>query len=898
MRCSECGREFQCSQGFHVHRSRSNQQCAEAVPIATVPQDCLRESSLLDVPENCESRFEAFSTSVGASADMADIQNLILTSRTQRRFFNNVPVRVLQLEREATMQLVSALQGQLQSRLQSGMSKEQIDKIIGDVCNVFHRMHTDATEDSAVGAMLHSCGMSPQKPVRRNLHDPVTGKETGAICYDLPIDVSVQLLLQSRRPLWEMLHGHACRWATRGAERHGKEPKIYKDVPDGSIYRNHPKLGDAAAAAALASLPESELRKLLNLSLMLYYDEVEVTNPLGAAAGVHKLGLFYYSLIDLPPEHRMNLNNIQLATVVKYKDLSSHGGAEVISGPAGQAYGAGSCIAACMERLSDGVALRVPWAATEFRLHAWVLLWSADYPAAAMVGGFKASTSADRFCRQCTLDQKFNVDGSNWKQPFSFLKKTMSASVRMMELRTMSTYEEDQNSLAAMTTKAAREAFMKRIGISVIPAPCWRVPFFDWTACLPQDIMHVLLEGVVKLELAAMVFMFVRVLKWCTLDELNQMCGRYQGWTDHHSPLHFHEVLLEGKREGADEEEDEEDAHVGGSFWKRGRPTAHKLLQPKRGCHVHGTAAQVLEFTIQSLHALAPVVQRPEHAVWQSWKTLVVLVRLLLEREFTKDQVSMVDDLVQQHHVKFKSIEEYKHLFLPKHHFCTHIPVDILNFGPSRMYWCMRFEAMNQVFKQIAAGGNFREILKRCAHHACVRTALISVWNKYSWGMTEELAGGELERITTASTAGLGNAKQLAATAWLVNFNTTELEVTWLHKVRHAGMILHANVTWVLWHDTMDPFMDVKLAKLVVLARVAGSFFVGLSCPNTRFVGEDHASGLKLLQMDCEGPADFCLHPLDDISVLPQFLIHYNADNKSETPVYMLIGQAGEQPPR
>ena len=902
--CSECGRVFKSAQGFQVHRTRNNLACGDAVPLPA-PQHG-PSSSDVALMESARAEEAGFGSALRNEADSADTQNLLLTSRTQRRFFNNVSVRALQLERESTMQLMCAVKEQLQKELHSGMSKEAMDRTITEVCNVFNGIDTDAKEDTAIAAMLQSCGMEPQQPVRRNLRHPTTGQLTGSVCYDIPIDVSLAVLLQSRRPLWEMIYSHASRWATRGAQRHGKEVEVLRDIPDGTVYRMHPKLGDAAAAEAIASTPEAELRSVLKLSLVVYYDEVEVTNPLGASAGVHKLGLFYYAIVDLPPEHRMNLNNIQLATVVKYKDLRWVGGAEVISGSTGEAYGVGSCIGACMERLNTGIELKVPWAKNEFKLHAWVALWAADYPAAAMVGGFKASTSAHVFCRQCTVHQKEML----WKQPFSFLARTMSTS--SWTLRSMPSYKADEKTYSEAATSGARDELLQRAGISVFPAPCSRIPFLDWTTCLPQDIMHVLLEGVVKLELAAMVFMLVRVLRWCTLDELNQTCERYQGWVAHHSPLHFHAVLTEGRRAGEDDvdgvegEEEEEDGDDGrgrrsaGSGRRRVRRARHRqtLIRPKKGCHVVGSAAQVLEFTVHSLHALAPIIQQPAHHVWQSWKTLVMLLRLLMEREFSRAQVCLVDEIVQLHQTNFKKVPEYEDLFLPKHHFCTHIPVDILNFGPPRRFWCMRFEAMNQVFKRIASGGNFREILKRCAHHACVRTALISVWNAYSWGMTEELAGGEVETVARGATAHLHALKRSAADMWLQRSAAHSVEVAWLHSVRHAGMLLEVNATWLLWHPLGEQVFQVQLGKITVLARVSGLFFVGLSCPHTSFVGEDPASGLKLLQIAHDQPQRFYLYPLDELSVLPQYLIRYNASTMSDTPVYMLIAQAGEQPPR
>ena len=48
---------------------------------------------------------------------------------------------------------------------------------------------------------------------------------------------------------------------------------------------------------------------------------------------------------------------------------------------------------------------------------------------------------------------------------------------------------------------------------------------------------------------------------------------------------------------------------------------------------------------------------------------------------------------------KFESVRAYQKAssWKLKHHLMQHLAIDILNFGPPRLYWCMRFEAMNQV---------------------------------------------------------------------------------------------------------------------------------------------------------------------------------------------------------
>ena len=56
---------------------------------------------------------------------------------------------------------------------------------------------------------------------------------------------------------------------------------------------------------------------------------------------------------------------------------------------------------------------------------------------------------------------------------------------------------------------------------------------------------------------------------------------------------------------------------------------------------------------------------------------------------------------IHEHHTLFLSAKEYgARLFKPKNHFASHFPSDILNHGPVRHYWAMRFEALNLLFKR------------------------------------------------------------------------------------------------------------------------------------------------------------------------------------------------------
>ena len=109
-------------------------------------------------------------------------------------------------------------------------------------------------------------------------------------------------------------------------------------------------------------------------------------------------------------------------------------------------------------------------------------------------------------------------------------------------------------------------------------------------------------------------------------------------------------------------------------------------------------------------------VYRSSDPLWRCWVAHARYVRLLLQHSLTHAELVTLDRLIYEHHELFLAAEEYgPRLFKPKNHFACHFPSDILNHGPVRNYWCMRFEALNQLFKSFAKTGSFRNTCGRCA---------------------------------------------------------------------------------------------------------------------------------------------------------------------------------------
>lgn len=60
------------------------------------------------------------------------------------------------------------------------------------------------------------------------------------------------------------------------------------------------------------------------IPIFLYYDDIEVNNPLGLHATIQKLGVVYFSLPVLPPQYRSRLENIFFTLLFHASDRSNN----------------------------------------------------------------------------------------------------------------------------------------------------------------------------------------------------------------------------------------------------------------------------------------------------------------------------------------------------------------------------------------------------------------------------------------------------------------------------------------------------------------------------------------------------------------------------------------------
>ncbi|XP_065894098.1 uncharacterized protein [Dysidea avara] len=113
----------------------------------------------------------------------------------------------------------------------------------------------------------------------------------------VPILQTLQALLQNKTVVSEIEHGHLT------------SPKLVNDYCDGEYFKVHP----------LFSVHTN------GLQIFLYFDELEICNPIGSKVKVHKLGSFYFTLGNLSPKYRSKLTSIYLLALVKSTFISTYG---------------------------------------------------------------------------------------------------------------------------------------------------------------------------------------------------------------------------------------------------------------------------------------------------------------------------------------------------------------------------------------------------------------------------------------------------------------------------------------------------------------------------------------------------------------------------------------------
>jgi len=269
--------------------------------------------------------------------------------------------------------------------------------------------------------------------------------------------------------------------------------------------------------------------------------------------------------------------------------------------------------------------------------------------------GFTESFSADYFCTMCLATQE-DIQLKFYEREF--------------KLRTESEYHADLDVIAcSKQTSLGCSHGVKRDCILN------EIPHFHVTRNYSLDIMHIILEGIVQVELSCVLHHLINVQHYLTYDVLSAKITSFWGAID---------------------------------VERCNKPPEINPID--RAGHLYPSMKAVQSWALlKYLPLMLGDLVAKDDAHWHFLLHLCELVDLLFSPKFTLGMVAYLREMIADHLNMFSElyVDEATGIRLkPKHHLMIHFPTIIMQSGPLVGMSCMRYELKNSFFK-------------RCAHNMC-----------------------------------------------------------------------------------------------------------------------------------------------------------------------------------
>lgn len=230
------------------------------------------------------------------------------------------------------------------------------------------------------------------------------------------------------------------------------------------------------------------------IRLDLFYDDAEVCNPIGSKRGMHKIGLFYFTIQNFPSQFNSDLKNIFLLQVCYSWDIKKFGFKKILSK-----------LFSDLKKLENGIEVHLNDGKL-FDLRAIVVRVCADTLAAHEMLGF-LSPSCTCFCRSCLITrQQLQTNYSN-----------ISNSIQK---RSKALHFEHLQQIQENPTLSKKFGVKENTILN-------ELEFFNATTCAPFDIMHDVLEGVAGFTIKIVLRLFINN-KYFTVEFLNERIEKFR----------------------------------------------------------------------------------------------------------------------------------------------------------------------------------------------------------------------------------------------------------------------------------------------------------------------------------------------------------------------------------
>lgn len=308
-----------------------------------------------------------------------------------------------------------------------------------------------------------------------------------------------------------------------------------------------------------------------------------------------------------------------------------------------------------------------------------------------------------------------------------------------------------------------------------------QVQGFDYTKSLLQDLMHNLLEGVADVCIRALLSFLIENCN-LSLETLNSKLQTFP----------YPKEMVKDKP---------------------------SIISPQHlTAHLRQKAAQMMCLLCVLPFVLAPFENDTNREHLLNFTLLVQITHRLLAYEVDHSSISTLKFMILTHHSTYRNLYPDA-AFTPKFHFLVHSPSTISNFGPCRVSWCMRFEAMNAWFAQAAGQtNNFINITKSLTRRFQIRRCLdfglgdgkISVLGKKLFAPTfstiVDLEHYEMgPQIAQSLQIALRSRVDAASSIFVKNFEIKQGTVL-LYDDSHSGLPVFAEVTAIFVREQTAVF--------------------------------------------------------------------------------------------
>ena len=527
---------------------------------------------------------------------------------------------------------------------QTELSKKSIDDIVGEVLvkDSFLSAQIELnTEFKREKFLMENFKYLHPEEIILNKKEFSKGEKKDVVHY-VDIKESLRCLLEDKNVIDAL---------EKGKKHTIREPNMISDFLDGSAFKsntfflNHP---DAYAA-------------------QFYSDAVELTNPLSASKGKHKINQVYYTLCQFPKHQRSQIDRMQ--TVMVFKDnLIKKYGLKVIF----------HRLIEDLKILEKGFVINVP---IEHEIRMGLLAYSGDNLEIHNIGGFSCCFSSRDICRICHAsykDLETRIHDYTDYGPHAYWSEKeyddivgndpLVAENMEIDAETETDLEEhlfDESNISYGDDDVENLEFGLRT----------RCPFndlqsFHATRSFPGDVMHDWFEGACSQDLYGSLKIWIKKKSLFDVETYNKRLRNF----------------LYSPEDGADKPQE--------------------LPKNLKGIKLPGKAVSIwVHIRIFPL-LIEEFIQDNEDEILQFVLLIVDITNRLMANKFSLFDIEVLEDkIIEYLNKRMELIDLFTEELgsaKPKHHNLTHYGLMIRRFGPPCVYWTARWESRHRIAKNIS----------------------------------------------------------------------------------------------------------------------------------------------------------------------------------------------------